>query len=221
MIELKGVNKSYPRGRETIRAAAELSLTVAAGEFVVITGPSGSGKTTLLNLIGGMTRPDSGEIRVAQKNLWALSDRELSRFRASTIGFMFQCPSMLGNLSALENLRLPLYFAGKPDDETAARSLLAEVGLADRADALSHELSAGQQRRVVLARALITHPQLLLCDEPTGDLDPQTETAIMAILSRAHQNGATVLLTTHHLAPCEFAARRLVIEDGRLNDRSA
>jgi putative ABC transport system ATP-binding protein len=216
MIRLSGVSKSYGRGEGLIRAVDEAGLEVAAGEFVMIAGPSGSGKTTLINLIAGLTRPDRGEVWVAGKNIHALKEPDRSRFRAKTIGLVFQFQSLLPALNALENVRLPLRFAGKPDDEARARSLLSRVGLADRVLAYAHELSAGQQRRVGIARALIVQPALLLCDEPTGDLDPETESAIMGLIAEAHHQGTTVLMATHNVALRSRATRQLRINHGRL-----
>lgn len=220
MIQLTGVNKSYGAGESLIRALTDVSLTISAGEFVVITGPSGSGKTTLLNLIGGMTWPDEGALEVMGHNLRTLSDAALSRFRAEKIGFMFQFQSMLPALSALDNLRLPFFFAGRPDDPELARSLLAEVGLAGREHAFSPELSAGQQRRVCLGRALILQPPLLLADEPTGDLDPETEDLIMNLIAKAHQKGATVLLTTHNHQLRRWGSRHLRLEAGKITEKT-
>jgi putative ABC transport system ATP-binding protein len=194
-----------------------VTLAITAGEFVVITGPSGSGKTTLLNLIGGMTRPDAGTVRVAGQDLGGLSDAALSRLRGRSIGFVFQFSSLLTTLTAIENTRLPLMLSGR-DDEAAARALLARAGLAGRELAYAHELSAGQQRRVGLARALVTAPALLLCDEPTGDLDPETESAIMELLAAANQDGATVIITTHNQSLRSYAGRALNIEAGRVRE---
>jgi putative ABC transport system ATP-binding protein len=216
MIRLGNICKSYGRGADLIRAADQVTLTVGDGEFVVITGPSGSGKTTLLNLIGGMTRPDAGDIEVAGHDLSAMTDAALSRLRARAIGFVFQFQSMMPTLSALENVLLPFAFAGKTHDEELARSLLAKVGLADRLSAYARELSAGQQRRVCIARALVAAPALLLCDEPTGDLDPDTETVIMDVLAAANKAGATVLLTTHNRELRSYGSRSLNMKMGRI-----
>ena len=218
MVRLEDVSKGYGSGANAIRALDQVSLGVGSGEFIVLTGPSGSGKTTLLNLIGGLTRPDHGQILVAGQDLLAMPDAELSHFRGRSIGFVFQFQSMLPTLTALDNVRLPRRFAGGPDDEPGARELLAAVGLADRAGAYVHELSAGQQRRVGIARALVNKPALLLCDEPTGDLDPDTEAVIMAMIAKANREGATVLMTTHNQALSSYASRSLRLEDGRLLD---
>jgi len=217
MIRATNLKKYYGSAENLIRAVDDASLEVSTGEFVAITGHSGSGKSTLLNLIGGMTYPDSGEINVAGRNVLALPDAELSDFRARTIGFIFQFQSMLPTLDALENVQLPLLFTRRKHGRQAALSLLGDMGLKDRIHAYSHELSAGQQRRVGIARALVNEPALLLCDEPTGDLDLETEAIIMDIINRANQNGATVLMTTHNPALCAFAVRTFTMENGRIS----
>jgi putative ABC transport system ATP-binding protein len=218
MVSLEGVSKSYGQGEALIRAVDSVSLDVNEGEFVILTGPSGSGKTTLLNLIGGMTRPDSGRISVGGNDIFAMSDAGLTRLRAKTIGFVFQFQSMLPALSALDNVRLPLKFAGRDDDKDAARELLAKVGLQDRETALVHQLSSGQQRRVCIARALVNKPRLLLCDEPTGDLDFNAEAAIMEMIKQANTDGATVIMTTHNWALVSYGSRSLKMGAGRLTD---
>jgi putative ABC transport system ATP-binding protein len=216
VIRLVGVSKSYGGGR--IRALSDVSLEAAAGSFVVITGPSGSGKTTLLHVIGGMTRPERGEVQVAGKSILLLPDPELSAFRARAIGMIFQLPSLLPHLDALDNVRLPLYFAGRTDDPTAARALLRAAGLEGREAAFGHELSAGQERRVAVARALIVGAPIILADEPTGDLDPDSEAAIMKMLTEANGRGATIIMTTHNPALRSRAGRSLAMKDGRLSE---
>ncbi len=216
MISLERVKKQYSAGENVIHAVDDVNLEVADGDFLILTGHSGSGKTTLLNIIGGMTRPDQGRVIVCGKDLLGMPDAELSRFRGRSIGFVFQFQSMLPTLNALDNIRLPLSLAGKSDDKDKALSLLAKVGLSERAGAYVHELSAGQQRRVCLARAFINQPALLLCDEPTGDLDPDTEAEIMKLIADAHKQGTTVLMTTHNMELKSFGSRNLNIKQGRL-----
>jgi ABC-type lipoprotein export system ATPase subunit len=218
MVRLEDVSKSYSSGEAVIRAVDSVSVDVNEGEFVIISGPSGSGKTTLLNLIGGMTRPDSGRISVGGNDIFAMSDAKLTRFRAGTIGFVFQFQSMLPSLSALDNVRLPLRFAGKEDDENAAMELLEKVGLEERESAFVHQLSSGQQRRVCIARALINQPSLLLCDEPTGDLDFYTEAAIMDMIRQANREGATVIMTTHNWALKSYGSQSLMMKAGKVSD---
>lgn len=216
MVRLTQVRKHYGAGASVIRAVDDVSLEVSDGEFIVITGPSGSGKTTLLNLVGGMTRPDSGSIEVKGADMLAMPDAELSRFRARTIGFAFQFQSMIPTLNAIDNVRLPLMFARRDDGPDEAEKLLAGVELGDRSRAFAHELSAGQQRRVCIARALVNRPSLLLCDEPTGDLDPETERVIMVMIAAANREGTTVMMTTHNLSLERYASRTLRMRSGRI-----
>lgn len=216
MISIAEVSKCYGKGASEIQAVDGISLKVEKGEFLVLTGHSGSGKTTLLNLIAGMTRPDSGRIEIAGQDILGMSDAEMSHFRASVIGFVFQFQSMISTLNALDNVRLPALFSRHSSEKDAATALLSQVGLAGREHAYSHELSLGQQRRVGIARALFCRPSLLLCDEPTGDLDPETEQAIMDMISQANIEGATILMATHNHDLCSHADRVLRMEHGRL-----
>ncbi len=216
MIQLSKVNKHYGSSQNRIRATDDISLKIAAKEFVVITGPSGSGKTTLLNLIGGMTQPTSGEILVSNRDILAMADAELCLFRAETIGFVFQFPTLFPTLNVIENVHLPRRFSKKTVDEDYAMGLLQKIGLAERNEAYHFELSEGQKQRVCIARALVNKPSLLLCDEPTGDLDSDHEAVIMEMMAHANANGATVLMTTHNLALKSAASRTFHIENGRI-----
>lgn len=216
MIRIDAASKHYGAGPAAIRAVDEISLEVARGDFLILLGHSGSGKTTLLNLMAGMTRPDTGRIEIAGRNLLDMRDAELAHFRAATIGFVFQFQSLLATLNALENVRLPALFRRQRPGREEAQAMLARVGLAGREKAYPHELSLGQQRRVGVARALIGKPALLLCDEPTGDLDPETEQVIMGLIAQAHQAGATVVMVTHNHDLCTYASRVLCIDHGRI-----
>lgn len=219
MIRLAGVDKSYGRG--AVIAVRGATLEIAAGSLVVITGPSGSGKTTLLNLIGGLTRPDRGTVSLFGRDLLSMSDREFSALRGRRIGIVHQFPSLLPHLSILDNARLQLSFAGRPDNPAAVRALLAAAGLAGRETARAAELSAGQQRRAAVVRALAHAPELILADEPTGDLDAESEAAIMSLLGSAHGRGATVVMSTHHAGLSSRAQRRLVMAAGELREDPA
>lgn len=208
MIALNSVSKTYMLKKQTlVQAVNNVSLTVKRGEFVVVTGRSGSGKTTLLNLVAGLARPTAGQVLVDNTDLWSLSDAEQSLLRNRMMGFVFQFSSLLPSLTALENVMLPTMLrrgAGTQNFSTRARNLLDQVGLSDKLSAYPRQLSAGQQQRVVVARALINQPQLLLADEPTSNLDEQTEREIMAVIQELHAvTGITVLLVTHagQLAP--------------------
>ena len=215
MIRLNGVGKSYASGR--IVALDDVGLQLGPGDFAVVTGPSGSGKTTLLNVIAGLTRPDRGAVEVMGHELWALSDDERTDLRGREVGFIFQFPSLLPELSLLDNVRMQLRLSGRSDDPEAARALLAAAGLSGREDSRAHELSAGQQRRAAAARALVHRPRLILADEPTGDLDPDSAAAIVTLLQEANVNGATVVMTTHDLDLRRLGSRLFTISHGRIN----
>jgi putative ABC transport system ATP-binding protein/lipoprotein-releasing system ATP-binding protein len=221
MIALNSVSKTYMLKKKTVVPAVDdVSLNVKRGEFVVVTGRSGSGKTTLLNLVAGLARPTAGQVLIDHVNLWSLSDAEQSLLRNRTMGFVFQFSSLLPSLTVLENVMLPTMLRHEAASQTAgprARNLLDQVGLSDKLSAYPRELSAGQQQRVVIARALINQPSLLLADEPTSNLDEQTEREIMAVIEELHAvTGITVLLVTHagQLAP--RGTRALHMAGGRI-----
>jgi len=216
MVRLECVSKHYGAGESRISAIDEVTLSVKKGEFVILIGHSGSGKTTLLNLTAGMTRPDTGKIEVAGKDILTMKDADISHLRAASIGFIFQFKSMISSLSALENLMLPSIFSRKKISHELAFSMLARVGLEGREKAYSCELSTGQQRRVAVARALIHKPKLLLCDEPTGDLDPETELTIMELIKQAGNEGATVIMATHNHDLCPYADRVIKLCRGKI-----
>jgi ABC-type lipoprotein export system ATPase subunit len=217
-VRLTRVSKSFGRGARAIRGVSELDLEIKGREFVIITGPSGSGKTTLLNLIAGLTRPDQGRILTLGVDVASASDHEISRLRGREMGFVFQDPSLMPTLNALENILLPLAFARARDDNGRAAELLDRVGLKNRGHALVHELSTGEQRRVAIARALLIQPRLLVCDEPTGDLDPQTENVIMDLISGANREGAAVVMVTHNHGLRGRASRLMLMNNGILNE---
>jgi ABC-type lipoprotein export system ATPase subunit len=221
MIKLEDVSKTYWLSRENpVHAVLETQLELAAGEFLVLTGRSGSGKTTLLNLIAGLTRPDTGRVWLDGQDLWALSDAEQSRLRSQKLGFIFQFPSLLPSLTALENVLLPaIYHQRQAGQAETARALelLETVGLADRLNSFPRQLSAGQQQRLVIARALLNQPQLLLADEPTSDLDEQTEAEIMELFAGLHRSlGLSVLLVTHSSALVHYGTRAVQMAGGVL-----
>jgi putative ABC transport system ATP-binding protein/lipoprotein-releasing system ATP-binding protein len=201
MITLNMVSKIYTLNKTRLPAVHGLNLNVKRGEFVVITGRSGSGKTTLLNLVSGLVRPTTGEVIIDNVNLWSLSDAEQSLLRNQRMGFVFQFSSLLPSLTVLENVILPTILSrgmGKQDSTARAKAFLDQVGLSDKLFAYPRQLSAGQQQRVVVARALINQPELLLADEPTSNLDEQTEQEIMVLFQEIQtQTGITVLLVTH------------------------
>jgi len=221
MIELKDVSKEYAQKKQaSVMAVRNVSLEVAQGEFVVITGRSGSGKTTLLNLMAGLARPSQGKVVVNSVDLWRGSDTDRARLRNQKMGFVFQFPSLLQSLTVLENIILPLgFFGGAANraDLDKAKNLLEMVGLSDKLNALPRQLSAGQQQRVVIARALINSPAILLADEPTSNLDEQTEAEIISLLLDIHrQNGLTLVLVTHDGSLVKRGTRSIVMSSGQV-----
>jgi putative ABC transport system ATP-binding protein len=221
MIELHNVSKTYALSREqTVQAVRGVTLTVQRGEFVVITGRSGSGKTTLLNLGAGLTQPTAGRVLLGGQDLWTMSDRQRSLLRNRTIGFVFQFPSLLPSLTVLENVALPTVFSPNgagPGSGDRARELLDSVGLAEKAAAYPRQLSAGQQQRVVIARALFNQPEVLLADEPTSDLDEQTEREIMELFAGIHaRTQVTVVLVTHTSQLVSFGTRAVRMAEGQI-----
>jgi ABC-type lipoprotein export system ATPase subunit len=225
MLSFRNLTKTYSgRGAPPLTAVRDVNLEVNRGEFVVITGRSGSGKTTLLNLAAGMSRPTAGEVRVGDIDLWKLSDREQAMVRNQKIGFVFQFPSLLPSLSVLENVVVPTMFGPNGKREVAqarALHLLDTVNLAEKRAAFPRQLSAGQQQRVVIARALINQPEVLLADEPTSNLDEITEREIMEMLREIHiSSGITVLMVTHTSQLLAYGTRALEMTDGRFRHGS-
>jgi putative ABC transport system ATP-binding protein len=221
MISLKKVTKIYPiEKRNSFTAIKEINFLVRKGEFVVITGRSGSGKTTLLNLIAGLTFPTSGKVLLDQMELWRLPDSEQALQRNQKIGFVFQFPSLMPSLTVFENVLLPsLFWHGKPGRvvQEKAKQLLEEVGLIDKINSFPRQLSAGEQQRVVIARSLINDPELLLADEPTSNLDEQTEHEIMALFQQIHQQRRiTVLLVTHTTDLIPYGTRSIRMASGEI-----
>ncbi|HFQ81259.1 MAG TPA: ABC transporter ATP-binding protein [Desulfobacterales bacterium] len=199
LIECKHITKTYRSDNKLLKAVDGASFTADKGDFVVILGHSGSGKTTLLSLVGGLTRPDEGEVLIHNTSNWQQSDRDLSVMRNKTIGFIFQFASLIPSLNVLENMALPLCFGHHQHDSTAlAYKLLEEIGLADKAKSFPGQLSGGQQRRVAIARAFMNKPEIILADEPTGDLDEETENDILAMFRRYNEQGCTFLVVTHN-----------------------
>ena len=219
LVRIRGLGKSYQRAGETLTVLAGLDLDVARGDFVALMGPSGSGKSTLLNLIGGLDRPTAGSIEVDGLPIDRLSDADLARWRARHVGFIFQAYNLLPVLSAERNVELPLLLTGLPGAERLrrARAALALVGLADRAGHRPAELSGGQEQRVGIARAIVTDPLLLLCDEPTGDLDRKAGDAVLDLFDALNREaGKTILMVTHDPRAAERARRTVHLDKGVL-----
>jgi putative ABC transport system ATP-binding protein len=218
MIELDHVTRRF-EGKRQVVALDDVSLTIARGEMVAIIGPSGSGKSTLLNLVGGLDRPSSGEVRIEGAALGGLSDDGLTRVRRDKIGFIFQFFNLLPTLSCLENVGLPLHLRGwsRPKVQERATELLELVQLAHRLHHLPEELSGGERQRVAIARALSIYPPILLADEPTGNLDTHTGTEILRLIQDLHTRlGSTVVVVTHDMKVAESCERTIALRDGRI-----
>ncbi|HET9753562.1 MAG TPA: ABC transporter ATP-binding protein [Myxococcales bacterium] len=221
MIELRGVAKSYHLCGREIVALAPLDLSIGDGEFVSIVGHSGSGKSTLLSLIGGISRPDAGSVRVDGTDIGGHGDAALSRLRNQRFGFIYQFASLIPTLTALENVQLPTVF-GKNHAEKGARRLLEQVGLGADAERYPSELSGGEQQRVAIARAFVNQPGIVLADEPTGDLDEETEAQVMHFFEEINrERGVTILMVTHSGELAVRAGRRLRMKHGVLEELSA
>ena len=224
MVQVRNVTKVYERGKQKIEVLHGLTLEIPRGDYVALMGPSGSGKTTLLNLIGGLDQPTSGEIAVGGRRIDQLSSGQLAQWRAHHVGFVFQFYNLMPVLTAEGNVELPLLLtklSGAQRRKNVAVALEI-VGLADRAKHKPKELSGGQEQRVAIARALVSDPQLLVCDEPTGDLDRKTADEIhglLQVLNREH--GKTIVMVTHDPKAAEFARRTLHLEKGQLLEQAA
>jgi putative ABC transport system ATP-binding protein/lipoprotein-releasing system ATP-binding protein len=220
MFAVKELQKIYHFGTESIEALKNVNFAVERGEFVAIIGHSGSGKSTLLSVMGGLTRPTSGMVLIEDEDLWSKNDSGRARIRNSKVGFIFQFSSLIPTLNCLGNVMLPCLFNPKGvqgADQDRAQQLLQLVGLADKIYAYPNELSGGQQRRVAIARALINNPILILADEPTGDLDEETETEVMELLlTNIRKHHAALIMVTHNLNLAQGADRILKMRKGKL-----
>ena len=219
LVEIRGVTKTYRRGSERIEVLHGIDLDIPQGDFLALMGPSGSGKTTLLNLIGGLDTPTAGQIVIGGRRIDQLSSRELARWRAAHVGFVFQFYNLMPVLSAQRNVELPLLLTSlsAPERHRRANIALTLVGLADRARHKPRELSGGQEQRVAIARAIVSDPTLLICDEPTGDLDRATAADILTLLQMLNrEHGKTVVMVTHDPKAAEYARRQLLLDKGTL-----
>ena len=219
LIRLTDVSKNYRKGRELVRVLDGISLAIENGDFVGLMGPSGSGKTTLLNLLGGLDKPTRGDVTVDGRNISKLSTGALAKWRASNIGFIFQFYNLLPVLTAARNVGLPLLLTSLSASQRRkhVNTALQLVGLADRAKHYPRELSGGQEQRVAIARAIVSDPPILLCDEPTGDLDRATADEIMSLLQRLNRHyGKTIVMVTHDPRAASFAHRVLHLDKGEL-----
>jgi putative ABC transport system ATP-binding protein len=222
MIELDGVYRTYAMGDQTLHALNDVSEAIEAGDYLAVVGPSGSGKSTLLNVLGCLDRPSRGVYRLNGEDVGALSEEELSSIRRHKIGFVFQSFHLIPRLDAAENVAFPMVFAGVPRAERRERvaAALGTVGLEERARHRPAELSGGEQQRVAIARATVMRPQVLLADEPTGNLDSSSGRHVMDVLEGMNADGLTLIVVTHDPAMASRANRALVMEDGRVVQRT-
>jgi ABC-type lipoprotein export system ATPase subunit len=220
MIKLRNVSKHYRLGDNIVKAVDKANLNVAKGDFSLIIGRSGSGKTTLLCMLNGLTKPTSGTVYVDGTNIWEISEKERSLIRSNKIGFIFQFPSLIPTLTTLDNVMLPAMFnKTKSNVYNRAVKLLNILGLGHRINAYPSQLSIGQQKRVAVARALVNKPQILLADEPTADLDVETEKEVMQFLCKmSEEEKLTVIMVTHHLELTEYASRVFSISSGTVKE---
>jgi putative ABC transport system ATP-binding protein len=219
IIKTANLSKTYRRGKVEVSALNNVTLKVEKGDFVAIHGPSGSGKTTLLNLLGGLDTPTLGEVWIEGTDITKMNEGELSKIRCRKIGFIFQFYNLIPKMSALDNVELPLIFAKVPKNQrrTKATELLASVGLGQRLEHSSMELSAGEQQRVAVARALVNDPAIVLMDEPTGNLDEENTRKLMMLVQELNRSKKqTFVLTTHNLSLSEYANKAYFLHDGKL-----
>ena len=224
LAKLEGVSRVYQKGKERVDVLHELDMQIEKGDFLALMGPSGSGKTTLLNLLGGLDKPTAGKVTVGGAELSSMSNSQLSKWRATHVGFIFQFYNLLPVLTARKNVELPLLLTNMSGKERARRADIALeiVGLADRAKHRPRELSGGQEQRVAIARAIVSDPELLLCDEPTGDLDRATADEILNLLKALNtEHGKTILMVTHDAQAAEYAQHTLHMDKGQLEVRAA
>lgn len=219
IIELLKVNKTYEVSQTVLfKALKDITLKIKKGEFLAIVGPSGSGKSTLMNIVGLLDRPTAGSYLLEGKDVSRLSENKLARFRNKKFGFIFQSFNLLERTTALENVALPLIYAGVPkkEREKMAKKALKDVGLEEKINSRPNQLSGGQQQRVAIARALVTNPDVVLADEPTGNLDSKTGREIISLLKNLNKKGKTVILITHSLEIARTADRIIRLKDGKI-----
>ena len=220
IIRVTGLQRWFRMGREVVKALDGVDLSIKRGEFVALTGPSGSGKSTLLYLLGGLDRPTAGSIVVNNANLGDLDEHALAEFRRTTVGFVFQQFNLVTTMTARQNVEFPMVFARVPGPKRAARALklLKDVGLGNRAGHKPTELSGGQQQRVAIARSLVNNPQIILADEPTGNLDSKVGAEIMVLFKQLHAQGRTIVLVSHDPGVIEQVPQVFKMRDGLIVD---
>jgi putative ABC transport system ATP-binding protein len=218
VAQLEEVTRGYVRGSERIRALDGVTLQFPAGSFTAVVGPSGSGKSTLLNILGCMDRPSSGRIRIHGDDVTGASEQLLTAIRRRTIGFVFQQFFLIPTLTVLENVQVPGLFAGNPSRHERARALLSSVGLGDRLHHRPGQLSGGEMQRVAIARALVNNPDILLADEPTGNLDSKTAAGVFDLFLQLNRSGLTIVMVTHNMDLARCCTRVVTIRDGRVHE---
>ncbi|MFT4868269.1 MAG: putative ABC transport system ATP-binding protein [Candidatus Nanohaloarchaea archaeon] len=218
IITLEDVKKTYEMGDTTVEAVSEAEVEIEEGEFVAVMGPSGSGKSTLMNMIGALDKPSSGEVEIAGEKISGFDEDDLALLRSKRIGFVFQQFNLIPSMNATENVALPMLFRGigKKERTERAEELLERVGLGDRKDFMPSELSGGQRQRVSIARSLANDPDIILADEPTGNLDTETGENIMELLTELNNEGKTIVMVTHDENDAEYADRIINIVDGKV-----
>jgi putative ABC transport system ATP-binding protein len=218
VIRLEDVEKTYIMGKVKVHALRGVDLTIKKGEYVAIMGPSGSGKSTLMNQVGALDRPTKGKVFIEEHDISKMSDNELAKIRRENIGFVFQQFNLIPRLTAIENVELPMWYAGIPKIKRIKRAaeLLKLVGLGDRMKHRPAELSGGQMQRVCIARALANNPDIIMADEPTGNLDSKSSEDIMKILEKLNKEGRTIIMVTHEEEYAKRAERTIYIRDGRI-----
>lgn len=221
ILEVQDLVKYYGTGENTVRAVEHTNLQIERGKFTAIVGRSGSGKSTLLHLLGGLDRPDAGKVLIEQKDIYALKDDKLAKFRREKIGFIFQDYNLIPSLSVWENVILPIGLDNKKVNEEEINDIFEKIGLADKKKAMPNTLSGGQKQRTAIARALAANPAIILADEPTGNLDSQTELEVMNLLKKCvRQFGQTLVMITHDETIAQMADVVIVIEDGKVVSQS-
>ncbi|MBX3699315.1 MAG: ABC transporter ATP-binding protein [Dokdonella sp.] len=224
LVEIRDVSKTYERGKQKVEVLHHIDLDIQKGDFLALMGPSGSGKTTLLNLIGGLDAPSAGSIGVAGERIDRLGGGALAKWRAANVGFIFQFYNLLPMLSAQKNVEVPLLLTrlSAAERKRNASIALQLVGLSDRASHKPNELSGGQQQRVAIARAIVSDPTLLVCDEPTGDLDRQSAEEVLGLLQQLNrEHGKTIIMVTHDPKAAEYATHTLHLDKGTLVEQTA
>jgi putative ABC transport system ATP-binding protein len=223
LVQTVGISKHYPSGKTIVRAVSNVSISIERGEFIAIRGRSGSGKSTLMNLLGLLEQPDSGEYALEGREVAEQNEDIQASIRSQEIGFIFQIPALLPRASALENVELPLVYTGirRQERRRRAERALDRVGLADRSHHWPNQLSGGEQQRVVIARAMVNDPALILADEPTGALDSRTSDEILSLFEDLHRDGRTIVVVTHAADVADRAQRRITLHDGRIIEDDA